>query len=255
MDAKKAAVWSLLAISVAMIPFALQMRAVPDPKPAAKPYEPDETGLLSRAVWDGDSEAVIAIIEAGVADVNAKDLLGSTPLHDAAAFDHPEIVIALINAGANPNASDHEGSTPLHKVAFSLSNDATSPGYAETIAALLAAGADPNANDDEGSTPLHLAALFGNTELVIALLAAGANPNAKDENGSTPLHLAPRDHNTEIIVALLAAGADPNETNEFFDSPALDITDPEMVDLLRHAQTEISSQSVDLPRTATTPPP
>ena len=36
MDAKKAAVWSLLAISVAMIPFALQMRAVPDPKPAAR---------------------------------------------------------------------------------------------------------------------------------------------------------------------------------------------------------------------------
>ena len=38
MDAKKAALWSLLAIPGAMIPFALQMRAAPDSKLAAKPY-------------------------------------------------------------------------------------------------------------------------------------------------------------------------------------------------------------------------
>ena len=51
-------------------------------------------------------KSVLEQLRAG-ADPNAKDEWGFTPLHFAAAFnDDPDIVSALVDAGANLNARD-----------------------------------------------------------------------------------------------------------------------------------------------------
>ena len=47
------------------------------------------------------------------ADVNAKNNIGGTPLHIAAAEGHKEMVELLIAKGADVNAKDDGGWTPL----------------------------------------------------------------------------------------------------------------------------------------------
>jgi ankyrin repeat protein len=60
----------------------------------------------------GTKEVTELLIAAG-ADVNAKGLLGMTPLHDAAQNSPKEIVELLIANGADVNAKADDGKTPL----------------------------------------------------------------------------------------------------------------------------------------------
>ena len=110
------------------------------------------------------------------ADANARDEWGFTPLHFAAAFnDDPDVITALVDAGADMNALDKEwGATPLHWAAWSNDN----PGI---IIALLEGGADPNARDARDSTPLHAAAdQSNNPSIVLTLVESGADLTLRD---------------------------------------------------------------------------
>jgi ankyrin repeat protein len=84
-----------------------------------------------------------------------------TPLHSAAAAKSPEIVHALLEAGADPNARQTNGFRALHAAAHD--------GNAEMARDLLAHGADRSAATDDGRTPLAIAEQEGHDE-VAALL-------------------------------------------------------------------------------------
>ena len=64
------------------------------------------------AAEEGNVEAVKQHLAAGT-DVNAKDILGCTPLHNAAFFGQKEAVELLIAKGADVNAKDDLDGTPL----------------------------------------------------------------------------------------------------------------------------------------------
>jgi ankyrin repeat protein len=101
---------------------------------------------LRRACADGNIEAVKQAITDG-ADVNAKNRIGWTPLHNAAFSGHKEIVELLIDAGADVNAkSGDAGVTPLHYAANK-----------EIAELLIAKGAEVNAKSNGGKTPLDYA--------------------------------------------------------------------------------------------------
>ena len=124
---------------------------------------------------------VLKNLDAG-ADANARDEWGFSPLHFAAAFnDDPDVITALVDAGADMNARDKEwAATPLHWAAWSNGN----PGI---IIALLDGGADPNARDARESTPLHAAAdQSNNPDIILTLLDSGADLDAAGKDSASP---------------------------------------------------------------------
>ena len=137
--------------------------------------------------------------------LEVKDGDGNTQLHWAAGSNpDPEVITALVEAGADVKAQGGDGYTPLHVAALNNSNP-------EVIAALLKAGADLKAvTHKHGNMPLHDAAWNNsNPEVLAALLKAGADVDAQNKNGHTPLHAAMNNSNPEVISALLKAGANP----------------------------------------------
>ncbi len=66
---------------------------------------------LHEAVRKGDNEQVKLLISNGF-DVNAKDIMGQTPLHWTRSMDMAKV---LLVSGADVNAKDDSGNTPLHE--------------------------------------------------------------------------------------------------------------------------------------------
>ena len=68
------------------------------------------------SIWEatatGNIEAVKQHLAAGT-DVNTKNRMGWTPLHNAAGFGQKEVAELLIAKGADVNAKDKDGVTPL----------------------------------------------------------------------------------------------------------------------------------------------
>ena len=141
-------------------------------------------------------EEIQICLAAGV-DPNAIGAGGWTPLHMVVARGkHPDIVMALLKAGADPNARLRlRRETPLHFAALSyppgLSGMWPSLG-AEVIKLLFQAGADIESRSLAGRTPLHFAVEGYHPYEIMALLEAGAKPDARDGFGETPLDLAQR---------------------------------------------------------------
>lgn len=155
-------------------------------------------------LWSGvesDLEVVKILVDKG-ADVNARDLINSTPLLWAAGFGKPETVAFLISKGADVKATDDNGWTPLIWAA--------GLGQPMTVDILVKAGADlAKADNTAGDTALLRAARTGKPESVKLLLDAGADLKATNKTGQTALHLAAASGNVEKVKLLLAAKADP----------------------------------------------
>lgn len=135
----------------------------------------------------GTTQDVQAALDKG-ADVNARDRNGLTPLLTAAAYNtNPEVVVVLVEAGADTEARDSvHGSTALMWAARLNQNP-------DVITALLKAGANLNAQSTlAGKTALAWAADRGANPagMILVLLKAGADAKAVDKSGNTALYYA-----------------------------------------------------------------
>mmetsp|Transcript_25718 Transcript_25718/g.43061 ORF Transcript_25718/g.43061 Transcript_25718/m.43061 type:complete len:428 (+) Transcript_25718:81-1364(+) len=68
---------------------------------------------IHTACVDGNLRLVKKLTIMRTADIEAKDILGSRPLHVASCYGHRDIISFLIRKGANVNAVDNYESTPL----------------------------------------------------------------------------------------------------------------------------------------------
>ncbi|MDR3378340.1 MAG: ankyrin repeat domain-containing protein [Verrucomicrobiae bacterium] len=144
-------------------------------------------------------QAVVAVLLASHAEVNARNHAGASPLFAAVQNGNVKIIQMLLAAGADANVKNSDGQTVLN---FSIQS---SP---ELFQMLLAGGANPNTEDSQGRTPLSYAAEQGMTNIVKLLLAAKAGPNRGTLDA--PLLGAIQKRDLTAAELLLQAGANPN---------------------------------------------
>ena len=155
--------------------------------------------------------------------LEARNYDGNTALHVGAIHNEsPEIVILLLDKGADIEARNNNGRTALMLAAKHNPN-------VEIADALVEENANIEVQDHEGLRALHHAANSGNIAVVESLVKAGAEIDALDENSRTPLihaaiGLCPELDTFEILVN---AGADVNARDNWGYS-ALDYMEARM---------------------------
>ena len=174
---------------------------------AAAPPEAPLADAAKRADW----AAVRTLLQQG-AGVDARQGDGSTALHWASYWDHPETAALLIRAGSEVDAANDLGVTPLWA--------ACENGSSAIVETLLEAGADPNVALPFGETPLMTASRTGNPDVVGQLLAAGAAVDAATDEGAygaqTALMWAVAQKHAAVVEVLLAHGADVHARSTTF---------------------------------------
>lgn len=98
-------------------------------------------------------------------------------LTSAVDYNNKELVLRLLENGANINAPDKDGYTPLYGAVMRNSND--------MVSLLVERGADINARNRDGMTAVMLAAGWDNIEIVQLLISKGANIRIKSDVGLT----------------------------------------------------------------------
>jgi ankyrin repeat protein len=124
--------------------------------------QPSEKAL-SQAVTFGYPEVVEALIAAGADVVGLKDGSGVNLLHWAAITDRPAMIPILVKADVPINDTDDNGFTPLMYAATIDFGDN------EVLKALLKAGADKTIRNFAGRTPLSQAKHYKHSNLEAAL--------------------------------------------------------------------------------------
>ena len=169
-----------------------------------------------KKLWDatreGNAEGVREIVSQKMVNVNT--LLGcrhSTPLCEAAGSGHKEVVLLLLDSGAEPDKGDLFDVTALLRAA--------KHGHTNVVKLLMDKGADPNAGDKYGWTPLNYAAMNGQTSVVKLLIDRGADPNKPTVHPRMPLHWATQNGHEDVVQLLLDAGADHDKTDDSGRTP------------------------------------
>jgi ankyrin repeat protein len=181
------------------------------------PAQPNATPLYYAALC-GFCDLAERLLNAYPQDLNARGGYHETPLHAALDKGHLDIVLFLLNCGADVESRDRLRHTAFYK--------ASSRGYAKVLRSLIDHGADPDAEFDEKDhqrdvkwTALHLASKNGTLGTAEALIEFGADINHQDNFGRTPLHIALRRRSNELVRLLLNHGANLNTSDTWGITP------------------------------------
>ncbi|XP_017082804.2 LOW QUALITY PROTEIN: inversin [Drosophila eugracilis] len=183
----------------------------------------DEDGFtpLHLAVIQGNL-AMVNLLLANKADVNAVDNEGHSVVHWATVCGEVESLRAVLAAGASVAKPDANGGTPLHYAAqmCGASHDSKQQASSsnssrlslEILGILLShPQSSVDVQDKDGRQPLLWAASAGSAKAVIALVKAGARVESSDKDGLTALHCAGSRGHTECIDTLIGLCGAPTD--------------------------------------------
>ena len=125
----------------------------------------DELWLAAK---EGNVDTIIYLLSSFQANVNYQGYHnGTSPIYWAAVKGHKDVVLLLLDRGADPNIAGRDGWTPLHWAGIK--------GHKELALLLLRKGADPNMATNQGQTPLALVqGAFPNMDIANILKEYGA---------------------------------------------------------------------------------
>ncbi|KAL0985046.1 hypothetical protein UPYG_G00152230 [Umbra pygmaea] len=232
--------------------------------------------LATRQDDDGDTALHIAVVQGqedlvhrmihllGLAkkEVDIFNNLRQTPLHLAVITHQPQLVKALLCAGADPGSLDRNGQTAVHLccehgqqacLSVVLSHTSSSSclelrnyegltplhlavqgEHKELARMLLTAGADINAMDiKSGRSPLIHAVEINSFDLVHFLIENDCNVNGQSYSGNTALHSACGRGKVELVRLLMKNRADSSVKNYHNDTPAMVAKNKKVTDVLR----------------------
>ncbi|MEE2903215.1 MAG: glutaminase A [Myxococcota bacterium] len=166
---------------------------------------------LHLAAAEGHAEAVSFLLSVGISP-NETDRWGGTPLEDAEAGHHHEVIELLRAHQAIKGESKHISSkgTTDESITNSEADSvvellwAAADGNIRGLQSLIAAGFEINSADYDGRTALHLAAAEGHLDAVKYLLTHGHFREVRDRWNATPLDEAIRENRSEVVAYLEA---------------------------------------------------
>ncbi len=168
---------------------------------------PDLMGLMMvEAVLDNNLKAAKVFLSEG-ADVNIKNRMGWTALHEASKEGSLEIAKFLIEKGADVNMTNEKGLSALHR--------ASNYGHLDIVQLLIENDADVNCKDTEDMTPLVFAQDRGYLDVARLLIEKGADVNCMNRQGKVPLlfEALQKDY-VENARLMIEKGAEPNTGDE-----------------------------------------
>lgn len=169
------------------------------------------TALVS-AIEARRGEVVLVLLDGG-ADPEARGSDGRSPLIAAVEGSDEAIVRDLIEAGASVN-------TGLPGPYGLFLHPLSSIRNVEILHVLLEAGADPNVRFADSETPLIRAAYDGRIDVVRMLLEAGAAVDAVNLVGASSLMTAVERGRSDVVQMLIAAHSDVN-TRTLAETPLM----------------------------------
>ncbi|CAG0920715.1 unnamed protein product [Notodromas monacha] len=171
------------------LPCCLQFR-LPGMPPPAETRRHGRTNLLHRSTKEGNLEIIREVIQSGYHNLDAKNQDGQTVLHIAVNHGHLEALELLLSSGASPNIVDTKGFSPLHyacrrsenEMVVRLLNQGADPRLRSTY---------------ENLVPLHEAAQANNIECCKALLSRGCPKRPRNKDDELPEELAEKAGHSE----------------------------------------------------------
>jgi ankyrin repeat protein len=163
-------------------------------------------GLLARMVESGREAPIAFVLDAVEREPSlaVRRFGGRTLLHYAAGAGCLEVVTALLRLGAEPDARDSGGHTPLYSVANQCASE---EGPEVVHALVRAGADVNACGGVTRATPLHMAARRGYVEIARTLLDYGAAIGARDRKGDTPLARAINCRQASVVHLLRERGA------------------------------------------------
>ena len=163
-------------------------------------------GLLARMVQSGRAELIrfaVDAVERGNTS-GARRFAGRTLLHYASGAGCLELVTLLLRLGTDANIKDAGGHTPLYRVANECGSEAGPEIVRALVRAGADVNASAGIMR---CTPLHMAARRGHTQIAKALLDCGAAIHAQDRKGEAPLQRAINCRKDAVAQLLRERGA------------------------------------------------
>mmetsp|Transcript_42916 Transcript_42916/g.142089 ORF Transcript_42916/g.142089 Transcript_42916/m.142089 type:complete len:568 (-) Transcript_42916:345-2048(-) len=149
------------------------------------------------AATRGHTDVIKVLLKRG-ANIDARDVKGTTPLVIASQYDHTVLVFFLVQQRADINLLDVYSDSALHWAAYKNNQ--------QTVALLHYLGLPADAADSYGSTPMHLASAQGSLQVIEYIIEATPNPTQlvklKDNKGRTPIDVARERGYRHVLQAL-----------------------------------------------------
>ncbi|CAH1794074.1 unnamed protein product [Owenia fusiformis] len=154
---------------------------------------------LHHIILKGDMDLMVLLLQHG-ANVNCSNAAGETPLHFACRRGNPVMIKTLIEHGADMDALDLSGKNLMHFIAQGGSVLAFA--YMHEVYNFPLDGADLNQQ-----TPLHIVCFHGNMEAFRYLTKIGRSDiHRADIQGNTPMHICAQRGQSLLCWDLLTKG-------------------------------------------------